>query len=75
MTEYEVVWEIKNHCPNNQMRDIFFDETECDDPEIYVRKKVRGNISDLSRWDGSDGQVTIHVTVDGILQKFIFTQI
>ena len=35
--EYEVVREIKNLCPNNQMRDIFFDEVETDDPERYVR--------------------------------------
>ena len=75
MTEYELVWEIKNHCPNNQMRDIFFEEVACDDPERYVRQKVKGNISDLSRQDGPDGQVTIHITVDGIVQKFEFTRI
>jgi len=75
MAEYEVVWEIKNHCPNNQMRDIFFDEIECDDPETYVRQKVRGNITDLSRTESADGQITIHITVDGIVQKFVFTAI
>ena len=37
MTEYEMVREIKNLCPNNQMRDIFFDEVETDDPAEYVR--------------------------------------
>ena len=30
--EYEMVREIKNLCPNNQMRDIFFDEVQTDDP-------------------------------------------
>ena len=35
--EYEMVREIKNLCPNNQMRDIFFDEVETDDPVAYVR--------------------------------------
>ena len=31
MAEYELVWEIKNLCRNNQMRDIFFEEVECDE--------------------------------------------
>ncbi len=36
--EYETVWEIFNECANNQMRDVFFDEIETDDPErISVR--------------------------------------
>ena len=33
MAEYELVYEIKNLCRNNQMRDVFFEEVECDDPE------------------------------------------
>ena len=32
MAEYELVREIKNLCPNNQMRNIFFEEITCDDP-------------------------------------------
>lgn len=35
--EYEIVHEIFNECANNQMRDVFFEETEVEDPEIYVR--------------------------------------
>ena len=37
MAEYELVYEIKNLCRNNQMRDVFFEEVECDDPEEYLR--------------------------------------
>ena len=37
--EYETVWEIFNECANNQMRDVFFDEIETDDPEAYIRQK------------------------------------
>ena len=33
MAEYELVYEIKNLCRNNQMRDVFFEDVECDDPE------------------------------------------
>ena len=40
MAEYEMVREIKNLCPNNQMRDIFFEEVETDDPETYVPQRI-----------------------------------
>ena len=40
--EYELVHEIKNLCRNNQMRDIFFEEVECDDPVEYLRGKLAG---------------------------------
>ncbi len=75
MREYELVHEIKNQCPNNQMRDIFFDEIQCADPEIYVREKLRGKTIELTREDGGAGQVTIHAVVDGLIQKFVFTPI
>ena len=32
MKQYELVREIQNLCANNQMRDVFFDEVETDDP-------------------------------------------
>ena len=73
--EYELVHEIKNLCRNNQMRDIFFEEIECDDPESYIRSRLKGTKIELSREDGSAGQVTIHATVDGLIQKFVFTPI
>ena len=75
MAEYELVHEIKNLCRNNQMRDIFFDEVECGNPEAYVREILKGNITDLTLEPGPDGQVTIHATVDGLIQKFVFTPI
>ena len=28
MKEYEVIWEIFNKCPRNQMRDVFVEEVE-----------------------------------------------
>ena len=34
--EYELVHEIKNHCPNNQMRDIFIEEVETDDGYVTL---------------------------------------
>jgi len=75
MQEYELVREIQNLCGNNQMRDIFFEEIETDDPEAYVRNLLKGKNILLTRDERSDGGVTIFVSCDGITQKFIFTPI
>ena len=71
--EYEMVREIKNLCPNNQMRDIFFEEVQTDDPENYVRMYLKGKAVDVSCEKGADGSATVYATCDGIIQKFIFT--
>ena len=42
MKEYEVIWEIFNKCPRNQMRDVFVEEVEIEDPEEYIKKKFQG---------------------------------
>jgi len=73
--EYEMVREIKNSCPNNQMRDIFFEEVDTDDPEGYVRAYLQGRGEDISCEQNPDGTVTIYATCDGLLQKFLFTPI
>ena len=75
MAEYEVVREIKNLCRNNQMRDVFFEEVECDDPQTYVRSVLRGRQVELSVEPGPGGTVTVHAVVDGIIQRFVFTPI
>ena len=75
MAEYEMVREIKNLCPNNQMRDIFFDEVEADDPESYVRNLLKGKAVEVTSERGGDGRVTVHATCDGLIQQFVFTPI
>lgn len=75
MAEYELVHEIKNLCRNNQMRDIFFEEIECEDPEMYLRDRLKGKQIELTVESGSGGTVTIHAVVDGLMQKFVFTPI
>ena len=75
MAEYELIHEIKNLCRNNQMRDVFFEEVECDDPERYVRRLLQGKVIELSREEGADDQVVIHAVADGLIQKFVFTPI
>ena len=73
--EYELVHEIKNLCRNNQMRDIFFEEVECDDPEAFLRQRLKGKEIELTAEKGEGGAVTIHAVVDGLIQKFVFTPI
>ena len=73
--EYELVHEIKNLCPNNQMRDIFFEEVDCADPVAYVRGRLKGKTVELSVEQGSGGAVTVHAVCDGLTQKFVFTPI
>ena len=73
--EYELVHEIKNLCRNNQMRDIFLEEVECDDPGEYLRGKYRGKEVELSVEEGANSALTVHAVVDGLMQKFVFTPI
>ena len=75
MTEYEMVREIKNQCPNNQMRDIFFDEVQTDDPESYVKAFLKGKALSVNAQFGAGGVVTVYADCDGLIQKFVFTPI
>ena len=75
MAEYELVHEIQNLCRNNQMRDVFFEEIECDDPVEYVRRKLLGKKVELVVSEGAGGAITVHASADGLNQKFLFTPI
>ena len=75
MTEYELVREIPNLCRNNQMRDVFFEEVECEDPEAYVRNLLKGTSLEISAERREDGSVTVFAVCDGLTQKFVFTPI
>ena len=69
MKEYELVHEIKDSCPDDQMRDIFFREIECEDPVLWLRQELRGKASELTVERGSGGAVTVHTLVDGMTEK------
>lgn len=75
MAQYEVVREIQNLCRNNQMRDVFFEEVEVEDPERYVRQILRADDPELSSEVRGDGSITIYASSDGLTQKFVFTPI
>ena len=69
--EYELVHEIKNHCPNNQMRDIFIEEVETDDPESFVRARLKGRVDEPTVSRRADG-ITIYAVCDGLHHVFSF---
>ena len=71
--EYELVHEIKNHCPNNQMRDIFIEEVETDDPVSFVRARLVGHIDELTV-NKHPGGVTVYALCDGLRHVFTFSE-
>lgn len=76
MAQYEVVREILNSCANNQMRDVFFDEIETDDPLDAVRKLLKDESTVTLRLELHDEEsLTIFAESAGITQKFLFTRI
>ncbi len=75
MKEYELVHEIQNLCRNNQMRDVFFEEVETDDPETYVRNFFAGKDAEITKDEKDSGAVTVYASVSGMTHKFVFTPI
>lgn len=57
------------------MRDVFFDEVETDDPEVYVRQFLKKSQVEVTAEKKTDGCVTVFAVADGLTQKFIFTPI
>lgn len=75
MKEYEVVREIQNLCGNNQMRDVFFQEIQTDDPEIWVRSLLKDKEVELTVDIPGPGRVNIYAVTAGMSQKFLFTEL
>lgn len=73
MALYEMVREIQNLCANNQMRDVFFDEVETDDPVAYVRGLLAGKAVELTADTPGPGRVTVYANLAGTSEKFLFT--
>lgn len=76
MALYEVVREIQNECANNQMRDVFFDEIETDDPVQAVREMLRDEKElELTIDERDPENLTVFANCSGMVQKFVFTRI
>ena len=76
MAQYEVVREILNSCERNQMRDVFFEEIETDDPVESVRSLLKDE-RDVKLWleEHDSENLTVYAECSGITQKFSFTKI
>jgi len=76
MAWYEVVREIQNSCERNQMRDVFFDEIETDDPMAAVRGLLKDEADPvLTMEKHNEDNFTIYAQCSGITQRFLFTKI
>ena len=75
MQEYEVVREVQNLCGNNQMRDVFFEEIETDDPVGWVRSLIKGKTVNLTVDEKENGDLTVYVESGGVGQKILMTKI
>ncbi len=75
MKEYEIVHEIFNKCSGNQMRDVFVEERELEDPEAYVRSRHPDRSMTLEKDVLSDGTVIIDLDLSGGRQRYSFTEI
>ena len=73
MREYEAVWEIFNSCANNQMRDVFIEEIECKDPEVYVKNKFKDKVLEYEKTVYEDGTMVFDIMTSGIKQRYTFT--
>ena len=77
MKDYEVIREMFNLCPGNQMRDIFIEEIrlpEDADLEAYVREKFKKESSlKIERTDKEDGSVVFDVMTASIHQRYTFS--
>ena len=72
MAEYELVREIKNLCRNNQMRDVYFEEIECDGGARHGRtgdnsRQLRRTDSEICVYPGLRGKKKPE---NGIWQNF-----
>jgi hypothetical protein len=70
--KYEVIWEIFNKCSGNQMRDVFFEEVETDDPARYVA----GRFKEYHITEDSVGasERVFSIESEGLLQRMSFTE-
>lgn len=75
MKEYEVIWEIFNHCPRNQMRDVFVEEVSLADPEAYIKEKFQGKDVSYEQTVLADGTLVFDIVTSGIKQRCSFTEI
>ncbi len=71
---YEMIREIFNRCSGNQMRDVFVQTVETDDPEQYLKDLLKGKEVRLEKTEFSDGSIVFDADIAGLRQRFSFTE-
>ena len=75
MKEYEAIREIINQCPMNHSRDQFFEEIECEDPEVYIQEKFKGKEFTYDKTVRNDGSIVFEIFTSCIHQRYTFTEV
>jgi len=70
---YEMIREILNKCPNNQMRDVFVEDVETDDPRAFLENYLIGKNPEIDETKCADGSYVFNVVVSNLMQKFTFS--
>ena len=71
----ETVWEIFNHCANNQMRDVFIDEIETEDTDEFLKNKFKDKTVTFEKTVLENGTIVYDIDASGIKQRYSFTEI
>lgn len=72
---YEVVWEVINLCPNNQMRDVFIDEIETNDTDLFIKNKFKDKDIRFEKTEKPDGTIIYDIFSAGMHERCSFTPI
>lgn len=75
MAEYEMCRKIFNQCALNHMRDIFFEDVETEDTELYVRQFCTGSPQKLEKTVEKNGTIVYDIETDGLVQRISFTPV
>ena len=74
MARYEIIREIFNECSNNQMRDVEMRELDIESIDALMKAYRTGARIEEQQTTDEDGSVVIDLTVDGLRQRFTFTE-
>jgi hypothetical protein len=70
---YELIREIFNKCPGNQMRDVFVSEIETDNPDDYVKTYFSGVKIDCEKSLSKNGGIVYNIITDNLRQRLTFS--
>ena len=72
--QYEVIWEIFNKCSGNQMRDVFFEEIETDDPDAYVANRFQNCTITPDKTGSATKTLIYDIEAEGLRQRISLTE-